>query len=120
LLYINAAIALLLGGARLLSMSQTTPGSSLTQWIIAILMAGNMGIMLLCGWGLGTGRRWFYFLAVVVLAVNIILTLHRPVQQACSPHAGHRPEHSGCVDHQSGPILTSSLDTSRRVDEFLN
>jgi hypothetical protein len=74
LLYINAAIWIFLGIATLLRMSQTNPESLFMLWIIAILMAGNAGMMLLSGWGLGTGRRLFYYLALAVMAINIILT----------------------------------------------
>jgi len=74
LLYINAAIWIVLGIATLLRMSQTNPESPFLLWIIAILMAGNASMMLLSGWGLGTGHRLFYYLALIVMAVNIILT----------------------------------------------
>jgi len=74
LLYINAAIWLILGTATLLRVSQNNPESTFSLWIISILMAGNAGMMLLCGWGLGTGHRLFYYLALAVMAVNILLT----------------------------------------------
>ena len=74
LLYINAAIWLILGIATLLRVSQNNPESTFSLWIISILMAGNAGMMLLCGWGLGTGHRLFYYLALAVMAVNILLT----------------------------------------------
>ena len=74
LLYINAAIWLILGIATLLRVSQNNPESTFSLWIIAILMAGNAGMMFLCGWGLGTGHRLVYYLALAVMAVNILLT----------------------------------------------
>jgi hypothetical protein len=74
LLYINAVIWLVLGIFTLLRLSQYYPESIFAVWIITILMVGNAGMMLLCGWGLGTGHRLFYYLALTVLAVNIILT----------------------------------------------
>jgi len=74
LLYINAAIWMILGIVTPLRVSQNNPESTIILWIIAILMAGNAGMMLLCGWGLGTDHRLFYYLALIVMAVNIILT----------------------------------------------
>ena len=74
LLYINAAVWLILGILTLLRVSQNNPESTFSLWIISILMAGNAGMMLLCGWGLGTGHRLFYYLALAVMAVNILLT----------------------------------------------
>jgi len=74
LLYINAAVWLILGILTLLRVSQNNPESTFALWIIAILMAGNAGMMLLCGWGLGTDHRLFYYLALAVMAVNILLT----------------------------------------------
>lgn len=74
LLYINAAIWLILGIATLLRLSRSNLESPITLWIIALLMASNAGMMLLTGWGLGTGSRLLYFLALTVMAVNIILT----------------------------------------------
>jgi len=74
LLYINAAAWLILGILTLLRVSQNNPESTFALWIIAILMAGNAGMMLLCGWGLGIDHRLFYYLALAVMAVNILLT----------------------------------------------
>jgi hypothetical protein len=38
-------------------------------------MFGNMAAMLVCGIGIGTPNKLFYYLALFVLAVNIILTV---------------------------------------------
>jgi hypothetical protein len=74
LLYINAVIWIILAIGASLRVSQTNPESTFAIWTIAILMVGNAGMMILSGWGLGTGRRPFYYLALAVMAVNIILT----------------------------------------------
>jgi len=44
-------------------------------WVLAGLMAGNAGAMLLIGWGLAKQKKGFFYLAVVVLAANIVLTV---------------------------------------------
>lgn len=44
-------------------------------WIISGLMFINGGILISIGWRLGEGRRFTYFLALLVLAVNIPLTI---------------------------------------------
>jgi hypothetical protein len=43
--------------------------------IIAILMLGNAGAMLLSGIGLGRRSRLFYVFALGVLLVNLVLTV---------------------------------------------
>jgi uncharacterized membrane protein (DUF2068 family) len=67
--FLNAAIWILFSILTL----RRTHGS--TAWIVAILMAGNAGAMLLAGWGIGKRQKWFYYLGIAVLAVNIVLTV---------------------------------------------
>lgn len=74
LLFLNATFWLALGLAMLVGGSRMGLNSPAARWIILALMVGNAAIMLISGWGLGTGRRLFYFLALGVLAVNILLT----------------------------------------------
>jgi len=66
---LNAAIWILFSILTLRRMHEST------AWIIAILMAGNAGAMLLAGWGIGKRQKWFYYLGIAVLAVNIVLTV---------------------------------------------
>jgi lysylphosphatidylglycerol synthetase-like protein (DUF2156 family) len=47
----------------------------LSTWILACLMIGNAGMLLLVGWGLGSRHRRIYYMALIVLLVNIVLTL---------------------------------------------
>lgn len=49
------------------------PGSSTS--IVACLMVANAGMLLLIGWGLGTRQKRIYYMALVVLLVNVTLTL---------------------------------------------
>jgi len=75
LFFLNAAIWLLFGIYTLTEMAGRCPGQSMTVWISGILMFGNCVAMLLCGVGLGTQRRLFYYLSLAVLVANIILTV---------------------------------------------
>jgi hypothetical protein len=54
---------------------QVTPGDPVSSWVIPILMAGNALALLACGIGIGRRTRIFYFLALAVIAINILLTL---------------------------------------------
>ena len=75
LFLLNAAIWLAFGIASLARMGSRPSAPVITLWIIAVLMFGNVGAMLLSGAGLGKRqKRWYYF-ALAVLIVNIILTV---------------------------------------------
>lgn len=58
----------------LLRLNKANPGFVITAAIIAIMMFGNAGAMLVSGIGLGKQRRFWFYLALTVLAVNIVLT----------------------------------------------
>lgn len=75
LFFLNAAIWLLFGVSSLVRLSNGNPDRAITGWIVAILMFGNAGAMLWSGVGIGKQQKRFYYLAVVVLTVNIILTV---------------------------------------------
>jgi len=74
LFFLNAAVWLAFGIVWLVDTSGRTSVQVTTAWIVGILMFGNVLAMLLCGIGLGTYRRLFYFLALAVLAANLVLT----------------------------------------------
>ena len=74
LFFTNAAIWLVFGVVSLIRMGSGNPDFMITALIIAVLMFGNVGAMLVCGIGIRTRRRLFYYLAIVVLAINIVLT----------------------------------------------
>lgn len=75
LFFLNAAIWLAFGVWSLVRLGRGSAHQTLTLWIVAILMFGNVGAMLLSGVGLGSRQRRFFWLAVAVLAVNIVLTV---------------------------------------------
>ena len=70
LFILNAVVWLYLGTLSLVN--PRIPGT-LGQ-IIVILMIGNAGALLLCAYGLGKRKKWFYYAALAVLVVNILLT----------------------------------------------
>jgi hypothetical protein len=72
LFYLNTVIWVLLGIFALLRLEKGMP--AITPLVIGVMMFGNAGAMLICGIGLGKERKGFYILALMVLAVNIILT----------------------------------------------
>ena len=74
LFFLNAAVWLTFGVLWLVDSSGRTGVRATTAWIVGILMLGNVPAMLLCGMGLGTRWRLFYFLALAVLAANLVLT----------------------------------------------
>ena len=75
LFFLMAAIWLLLGIISLARIAADNPDQFVTALVIAVLMLGNVGAWLLCGWGVGGGKKWAYWLALAVLAVNIILSV---------------------------------------------
>jgi|MudIll2142460700_1097286.scaffolds.fasta_scaffold507011_2 uncharacterized membrane protein (DUF2068 family) len=74
LFILNAAIWLAFGLYTLVRMSGEGWGSPIAMVVIAILMAGNAGLMFLIGVCLKGVKQWAYYLAIAVLIVNIILT----------------------------------------------
>jgi lysylphosphatidylglycerol synthetase-like protein (DUF2156 family) len=59
----------------LVSLGRWQPGATISAWIIILLIAGNVAALVLCGYGLGTQRRGFFYLSLAVLLVNIVLTI---------------------------------------------
>jgi hypothetical protein len=73
LFFINAAIWLVFGFYTLFRMANRYPGHIMV-YIVGVLMLGNVTAMALCGFLLGKKNKWFFFLALFVLAANILLT----------------------------------------------
>jgi hypothetical protein len=71
----NAVIWLLIGAATVLRMAGGTAEERTSAVVIAILMLGNAGAMLVSAVGLGRRSRLLYLFAIAVLVVNIILTV---------------------------------------------
>jgi len=75
LFFLNTAIWLAIGIISLIRLAGGDTGVSITFWIVAILMFFNASAMFVAGVGVGTQRRFFYYLALALLVVNLILTV---------------------------------------------
>ena len=75
LFFLNAAIWLVFGIVTLLGMATRHPEQAVAYGIIAFLMFGNVGAMILSGLAIGKRHRLFYFFALAVLGINIVLTV---------------------------------------------
>ena len=75
LFFVNAAIWLLIGVISMTRILASSSGQHITALVIAILMLGNVGAMLIAGIGIGKRNRWFYYFGILVLLINIILTI---------------------------------------------
>jgi hypothetical protein len=74
LFFLNAVIWVALGVVSLLRLSRSGPLPVVMALVIAIMMSGNAGAMLVSGIGLGKRRMFWFYLALAVLGINIILT----------------------------------------------
>ena len=72
--YLNAVIWLLLGLSSFGRISEGRVTPIYIQAVIAILMFGNAAAMLLSGWGIHRGGRGYFYLAMAVIPINILLT----------------------------------------------
>lgn len=74
LLYLNAGLWMILG---IVSAGRLAgrPGQDVAAVIVAGLMAGNAGALAVCGYALGRGWRWGWWLAVAVLGANAVLAI---------------------------------------------
>jgi hypothetical protein len=73
LFFFNALIWLAFGIYTLFGMAERYPGQ-VTVYVVGIMMIGNVGAMALSGILLSKQNKWFYYFAVFVLAINILLT----------------------------------------------
>jgi hypothetical protein len=71
----NAVIWVLIGAATVLRMAGGSAEQRASAVVIAILMLGNAGAMLVSAVGLGRRSRLLCLFAIAVLVVNIILTV---------------------------------------------
>ena len=74
LFFVNAAIWLCFCIVSLVRIGNNNSVPVITLFVVAILMFGNAGAMLAAGITIGQGNRWYYYFAVTLLVVNIILT----------------------------------------------
>jgi len=75
LFVLNATIWLMFGITGLVNLQTNPIVPAFLKWMIPVLMFGNAGAMFLSGFGLGKKNRWFYYLALTVLGMNILLSL---------------------------------------------
>jgi len=59
----------------LLGMDSADPNQATTMWAIGVLMLVNTGAMVWVAAGLGKQQRRFYYPALALMAVNIVLTV---------------------------------------------
>ena len=71
---LNALIWLILAGVSLARLTGDRPNSFIF-WVIAALMVGNAGAMLLCAVVIGRRKRIYYLFALLVLLVNIVMSV---------------------------------------------
>lgn len=75
LFFILGAVWILFGVASLIRLVNNSTNPTVTLWVVAILMFGNAGALLVIGWGIGKQKRLFFYLGIIVLAANIFLTV---------------------------------------------
>ena len=71
--FINAAVWLAFGVASLLF--RAIDGGTLTRWVITVLMITNAIVMIWFGVMIVSGRNWVFFLAILYMAVNVVLSI---------------------------------------------
>lgn len=75
LFFVLAAIWQLFGILSLISMANGATAQTITMWVMAVLVVGNAGAMLVAGLGLGGGHKLLYYFALVLLVANLVLTV---------------------------------------------
>jgi hypothetical protein len=75
LFFLNTGIWVGLGFWSLVKLAKGNSDSTITGLIIAAMMFGNALAMLASGIGLGKRQKRFFYLALAILLVNIILTV---------------------------------------------
>lgn len=75
LFFLDAAIWLAFAVATYLRLLPGIPDQGAMAGVMAALMLGNAAALAVAGWGLGRQTPIFYFFAVAVLVVNMVLTI---------------------------------------------
>jgi hypothetical protein len=73
LFFLNAAVWLAFGISSLLF--RAIDEGSLTRWVITIMMIANAIVMIWFGVMIVTGRNWVFFLAILYMALNVVLSI---------------------------------------------
>jgi hypothetical protein len=71
--FVNAAVWLVFGLASLLS--RALVDDSLARWVITVLMLINAVVMFWFGIKIASGRAWIFFLAILYIAINAVLSI---------------------------------------------
>jgi hypothetical protein len=72
--FLNAIVWTILGVYTLWRTSGK-PDSSMMMLVIAIMMFGNVGAFIFCGLTISRKSRIIYMIAILVLAINIVLSI---------------------------------------------
>ena len=71
--FINAAVWLAFGLASLFF--RAIDESTLTRWVITVMMIANAIVMIWFGIMIPSGRSWIIFLAILYMALNVVLSI---------------------------------------------
>ncbi|MAT96682.1 MAG: hypothetical protein CL608_06020 [Anaerolineaceae bacterium] len=74
LFWLNAAVWLIFSLWSMAWVGQGTISSTVTIWIVAILMIGNAVAFLWCSWAIQKQADWYRYIVIAILGVNILLT----------------------------------------------
>jgi hypothetical protein len=72
---LTALLWVVIAAAYLMRPALAGTSISLLQWVIALLMIGNAGVIVWLGHGLRKGRKPFLYLSLAYLLFNILLTI---------------------------------------------
>ena len=72
LFFINAAVWLIFGA---LGFMRTVTSTSDLRLILSVLMVANAAVMIWFGVMIVTGRNWVFFLAILYMALNVVLSI---------------------------------------------
>jgi hypothetical protein len=75
LFFMNAVLWLLFGIISIAQMADSNSEQEITMGIFAALMVGNIAAMVISGIWLGKAHKQYYYFALMVLTVNVILTV---------------------------------------------
>jgi len=73
LFFLNAVVWLAFGVASLLS--RALDNGSLARWVITVMMLANAAVMLWFGVKIVAGQNWVFFLAILYMALNVVLSI---------------------------------------------
>ena len=72
LFFLNAAVWVVFG---VLGLFEALDGGSSLRWVLSILMFANAAVMVWLGVVIGSGRKQIFFLAILYMALNVVLSI---------------------------------------------